>query len=55
MRELEEEVKALKEDLEALLAGTQAVSTMLEGEGLHDVAQTSLGEQVRSCPAYKPT
>ncbi|XP_045129161.1 uncharacterized protein LOC123514949 [Portunus trituberculatus] len=46
VRGLEEEVGALKEDLEALLAGTQAVSTMLEGEGLHDVAQTSLGEQI---------
>ncbi|KAK8397467.1 hypothetical protein O3P69_004905 [Scylla paramamosain] len=46
VRGLEEEVRALKEDLEALLAGTQAVSTMLEGEGLHDVAQTSLGEQI---------
>ncbi|XP_050696922.1 nuclear mitotic apparatus protein 1-like [Eriocheir sinensis] len=46
VRELEEEVKALKDDLEALLAGTQAVSAMLEAEGLHDVAQTSLGEQI---------
>lgn len=46
VRELDDEVKTLKEDLEALLAGTQAVGTMLLNEGLEDVAQSTLGEQV---------
>lgn len=44
---MDDEVKTLKEDLEALLAGTQAVGTMLLNEGLEDVAQSTLGEQVR--------
>lgn len=43
-------MKTLKEDLEALLAGTQAVGTMLLNEGLDDVAQSTLGEQVCDVP-----
>lgn len=43
---MEEEVKELKDDLQALLSSTQAVTTMLEQEGLDDIAQSSLGEQV---------
>ena len=46
VHELEEEVKELKEDLQALLSSTQAVATMLNKEGLDDVAHASLGEQV---------
>ena len=46
VHELEEEVKELKDDLQALLSSTQAVTTMLEQEGLDDIAQSSLGEQV---------
>ncbi|CAL4073938.1 unnamed protein product [Meganyctiphanes norvegica] len=46
VRELEDETRGLKEDLEALLAGTQAVGNMLQTQGLHDVAQGSLGEQI---------
>ncbi|KAK7068947.1 hypothetical protein SK128_012109 [Halocaridina rubra] len=46
VKELDDEVKVLKEDLEALLVGTQAVTAMLLKEGLHDVAQSSLGEQI---------
>lgn len=46
VKELDDEVRNLREDLEALLAGTQAISTMLLSEGLEDMAQSSLGEQV---------
>lgn len=46
VRELDSEVQNLREDLEALLSGTQAVGAMLLQEGLDDVAQGSLGEQV---------
>ncbi|XP_045616961.2 uncharacterized protein [Procambarus clarkii] len=46
VKELDDEVQHLKEDLEALLAGTQAVSALLLEEGLEDVAQSSLGEQI---------
>lgn len=46
VKELDNEVRTLKEDLEALLAGTQAVTAMLLKEGLEDVAQGSLGEQI---------
>ncbi|XP_071538369.1 uncharacterized protein [Panulirus ornatus] len=46
VKELDDEVRSLKEDLEALLAGTQAISTMLLSEGLDDMAQSSLGEQI---------
>ncbi|XP_068215641.1 uncharacterized protein [Palaemon carinicauda] len=46
VKELDNEVRTLKEDLEALLAGTQAVTSMLLQEGLEDVAHSSLGEQI---------
>lgn len=46
VRSLQDEVGALKGELEALLAGTEAVSTMLHSEGLQDVALASLGEQI---------
>ncbi|XP_076041551.1 uncharacterized protein LOC143025563 [Oratosquilla oratoria] len=46
VRELEDEVKELKGGLEELLAGTQAIVSMLNKEGLEDIAQSSLGEQI---------
>nr|XP_053647985.1 myosin-9-like isoform X2 [Cherax quadricarinatus] len=46
VKELDDEVRNLREDLESLLAGTQAVTSLLLKEGLEDVAQSSLGEQI---------
>lgn len=46
VRALEAEAGQLRGDLEALMSGTGAVTTMMQQEGLHDLAHSSLGEQV---------
>ncbi|KAK3855309.1 hypothetical protein Pcinc_038274 [Petrolisthes cinctipes] len=46
VRALEGEAGQLRGDLEALMAGAGAVATMMQQEGLHDLANSSLGEQI---------
>ncbi|KAK4299517.1 hypothetical protein Pmani_028199 [Petrolisthes manimaculis] len=46
VRALEGEAGQLRGDLEALMAGAGAVATMMQQEGLHDLANSPLGEQI---------
>lgn len=52
IKDYEVERKSLKEDLEALLTGIQAMANTFLEEGLEDLAHASLGDQVKTKLRY---